>query len=96
MVAGMKVAGTNYLPQLLNWVDKDNLPQYLGGTSTATLLDDVGPWQDPAVVAQVRNQRQSSHICVAVFQHLAHLVKTAYEIIWLVCLIAGAFIGLDS
>ena len=47
-----QVAGTNFLPQLLAWVDKDNLPDYLGGTSTATLIDDAGPWQDPAFIAE--------------------------------------------
>lgn len=47
------MAGSNYLPQLLAWVDRENLPDYLGGTSTATLIDDAGPWQDPAIVAEV-------------------------------------------
>lgn len=52
--AGCKqVAGTNFLPQLLNWVDRDNLPDYLGGTSSATLLDDAGPWQDANLIAEV-------------------------------------------
>ena len=48
-----QVAGTSFLPQLLNWVDKENLPDYMGGTSTATLIDDAGPWQDAAIVAEV-------------------------------------------
>ena len=34
-------------------MDADSLPEYLGGTSKATLLDDAGPWQDPKVLAQV-------------------------------------------
>ena len=38
---------------LLEWVDADSLPEYLGGTSKATLLDDAGPWQDPKILAQV-------------------------------------------
>lgn len=39
---------------LLKWVDPENLPEYLGGTSKATLLDDAGPWQDPKILAQVQ------------------------------------------
>ena len=53
-----QLSGTNYLPTLLQWVDKENLPEYLGGTSTATLLDDAGPWQDPKVVAEIDAERQ--------------------------------------
>ena len=47
------MAGANYLPQLLHWVERDNLPDYLGGASTATLIDDAGPWQDPVLMAEV-------------------------------------------
>ncbi|KAK9798606.1 hypothetical protein WJX73_008330 [Symbiochloris irregularis] len=56
----IEVAGGNYLPQLLHWVDKDNLPDYLGGTSTATLIDDAGPWQDAAIMAEVEALRAQS------------------------------------
>ena len=48
-----QLCGTNYLPSLLQWVDKENLPEYLGGTSTATLLDDAGPWQDPKILSEI-------------------------------------------
>ena len=48
-----QLCGTNYLPSLLKWVDKENLPEYLGGTSTATLLDDAGPWQDPQILSEI-------------------------------------------
>ena len=41
------------MPALLKWIDEDNLPTYLGGKSKATLLDDSGPWNDPALVAQI-------------------------------------------
>lgn len=34
-------------------MDKESLPEYLGGTSKATLLDDAGPWQDPALIAEI-------------------------------------------
>ena len=52
LLESMQVAGTNFLPQLLAWVGKENLPDYIGGTSTATLIDDAGPWQDPAIIAE--------------------------------------------
>ena len=44
----------DYTKALLEWVDPECLPEYLGGTSKATLLDDVGPWQDPKILAQAR------------------------------------------
>lgn len=48
-----QICKTDYVPALLKWVDAESLPEYLGGTSKATLLDDAGPWQDPKVLAQV-------------------------------------------
>jgi hypothetical protein len=35
------------------WIDEDNLLEYLGGTSKGTLLDDIGPWSDPSVLAKL-------------------------------------------
>eukprot|EP01026_Neomeris_dumetosa_P016848 TRINITY_DN16432_c0_g1_i1.p1 TRINITY_DN16432_c0_g1~~TRINITY_DN16432_c0_g1_i1.p1 ORF type:complete len:492 (+),score=55.57 TRINITY_DN16432_c0_g1_i1:112-1587(+) len=43
----IELNGKNYLPSLLEYVDVDSIPQYLGGTSNYTLVDDVGPWNDP-------------------------------------------------
>ena len=43
----------DYLPSLLKWVDPENLPRYLGGTSDATLIDDAGPWNDPQIRAEI-------------------------------------------
>lgn len=48
-----QVCPRDFIPTLLRWVDAESLPEYLGGTSKATLLDDAGPWQDPKVLAQV-------------------------------------------
>ena len=50
---GMQLCSSNYTKVLLEWVDPENLPEYLGGTSKATLLDDAGPWQDPKIMAEV-------------------------------------------
>ena len=49
----MQVLSTNYTKVLAQWVEPENLPEYLGGTSKATLLDDAGPWQDPKIIAEV-------------------------------------------
>ncbi|EIE24984.1 CRAL/TRIO domain-containing protein [Coccomyxa subellipsoidea C-169] len=49
----VEVCPRDFVPALLKWVDAESLPEYLGGTSKATLLDDAGPWQDPKILAQV-------------------------------------------
>jgi len=49
----MQLCSSNYTKVLLEWVDPENLPEYLGGTSKATLLDDAGPWQDSKIMAEV-------------------------------------------
>jgi len=38
---------------LLKWIDMDNIPEYLGGKSKGTLVDDLGPWKDPKLLAQL-------------------------------------------
>lgn len=43
--AKVEVCPAKFAPALLRWVAPENLPEYLGGESTATLLDDSGPWQ---------------------------------------------------
>ena len=50
---GVQVCPSNYTKVLLQWIEPENLPEYLGGTSKATLLDDAGPWQDPKIMAEV-------------------------------------------
>jgi hypothetical protein len=45
-----QICQSNYTADLLEWVDADNLPVWLGGRSKGTLLDDVGPWSDPDVL----------------------------------------------
>ena len=41
------------MPSLLKYIDPENLPRYLGGTSDATLIDDAGPWNDPQIRAEI-------------------------------------------
>lgn len=55
-----QVLSRDYQKGLLEWIDPANLPDYLGGTSRATLLDDAGPWQDPGIVAEIEAQRARS------------------------------------
>ena len=50
----------DYQKGLLEWIEPANLPDYLGGTSRATLLDDAGPWQDPGIVAEIEAHRARS------------------------------------
>lgn len=47
----IQVLGSHYQPELLAVIAPENLPTQFGGTSTCTELVDVGPWQDPAVIA---------------------------------------------
>ncbi len=49
----LQLVGTNYQASLLKYIDKENLPEYLGGTSKATLLDDVGPWQTQSIIDEI-------------------------------------------
>ena len=55
-----QLVGTSYQAILLKHVDKENLPEYLGGTSKATLLDDVGPWQDQAIIDEIDAERHAA------------------------------------
>ncbi|WIA29355.1 hypothetical protein OEZ86_011860 [Tetradesmus obliquus] len=49
----IQICQTNYQKDLLEWVAPENLPEWLGGTSKGTLLDDCGPWSDPEVLRRM-------------------------------------------
>ena len=49
----LQICQANYTKDLLEWVDADCLPEWLGGRSKGTLLDDVGPWSDPEVLRRM-------------------------------------------
>jgi hypothetical protein len=36
--------GSNYKKELLELVDEENLPDFLGGKSTIPLSKNIGPW----------------------------------------------------
>ena len=46
----MNVLGSDYLQHLEKHVDPSNLPTFLGGSNTTSLLEDPGPWNDFEVV----------------------------------------------
>jgi hypothetical protein len=52
----VQICQTNYQKDLLEWVAPENLPEWLGGTSKGTLLDDCGPWSDPEVLRRMEGQ----------------------------------------
>lgn len=51
--AKIEVAPSDYMKLLLRYIDVENIPEYLGGKSKGSLIDDVGPWKDPVILAQV-------------------------------------------
>ena len=61
---------TNYLPAVLKWVEMDALPDWLGGTSKGTLLDDVGPWSDPKLVGSFLAHLSDPRTCTEFSQPL--------------------------
>lgn len=51
-----QICQSDYTKDLLEWIEPDNLPDWLGGRSKGTLLDDVGPWSDPEVLRRMEGQ----------------------------------------
>ena len=46
----IEILGSNGPAKLLEWVDKDTLPTFLGGNNETELYEDRGPWSDWEVV----------------------------------------------
>lgn len=46
----IQIKGGDYKETLLKYVDAEQLPEWLGGTCTAPLEDDFGPWNDFEIV----------------------------------------------
>lgn len=42
--------GGNYTKKLLEYIDEDQLADFLGGKNTAKLIDNSGPWNDYEIV----------------------------------------------
>lgn len=69
----IEVAPTNYMPVILKYADEECIPEYLGGKSKASLLDDVGPWNDVRIVSEIDTdiaQRDGLPAPVKVHLHL--------------------------
>lgn len=55
-----QVLGSNYKSELLAVIPPENLPVQFGGSSPCSELTDVGPWQDPAVIASCPALRKAA------------------------------------
>ncbi|GMH34099.1 hypothetical protein BSKO_01933 [Bryopsis sp. KO-2023] len=56
--AKVEVCPKDYLPALKKWIDEENIPEYLGGKSKGTLVDDVGPWQDEELIRELELENE--------------------------------------
>lgn len=46
----IQLIGGKFKPELLKYVDEDQLADFLGGKNTSRLQDNVGPWNDFEIV----------------------------------------------
>ncbi|CAD7696725.1 unnamed protein product [Ostreobium quekettii] len=53
----IEVCPRDFLPSLRKWINDEDIPEYLGGKSKGTLIDDVGPWRSPELVKEVEVER---------------------------------------
>lgn len=44
---------------MLEWIDIKNIPEYLGGESKGTLVDDLGPWKNPELLRELAMEQSS-------------------------------------
>lgn len=51
--AKIEVCPADYMKVLTRWAVPENIPTYLGGLSQGSLIDDIGPWEDPAMMARI-------------------------------------------
>jgi hypothetical protein len=56
----VQVLGSNYKSELLAVIAPENLPTQFGGLSSCAELVDVGPWQDPVIIAQCPALRKAA------------------------------------
>ena len=71
--------GKDYLKYMLEYVDEDQVPLYLGGTNQADFIDDFGPWNDydlidsdePGAVVGVRRKGDPSGRVFTPADHIA-------------------------
>ena len=42
----IKIIGSNFMPTVEQFLDRENIPTFLGGESETDLTTEVGPWMD--------------------------------------------------
>ena len=42
----IKIIGSNFMPTVEQFLDRENIPTFLGGESETDLTTEVGPWTD--------------------------------------------------
>jgi hypothetical protein len=57
----IQFCGVDPTSALLEWIAPENLMLELGGRSQGTLLDDIGPWNDVSVTAEIDAEWRLSH-----------------------------------
>lgn len=45
-VKKVQIHGSGYRAKLLEYIDDEQIPDFLGGKNTAKLVDNAGPWDD--------------------------------------------------
>ena len=71
--AKIEVCPSDYLPVLQKWIDTDSIPAYLGGRSAGSLIDDIGPWNDPENFEEAAIRRESSLASLSTLATAAYL-----------------------
>lgn len=59
--AGKQFCGEDHTAALLEWIAPENLLVELGGRSQGTLLEDIGPWNDASVTAEIDAEWSMNH-----------------------------------
>lgn len=58
--AKIEVCPADYMKVLTKWIDIENIPSYLGGKSSGSLIDDVGPWNDESIIQEIDKEAAQS------------------------------------
>lgn len=53
----IEVCPKDFMSVLRHWIDEDAIPEYLGGMSKGTLIDDIGPWRTEPLLKEIDTER---------------------------------------